>query len=468
MKTILSTAEIFCLKHGLLEKGDRILVAFSGGPDSTALLIILSKLSRKIGFKLYACYINHNIRPLAARKEITFCSHICARLKIPLVVVEADIPRFSREKKLSLEEAGREFRYLAFARVAAEEKCNKIALGHHQDDIIETILFRLFRGTGPQGIWPIKPISGNIIRPLCEISRREIEQYLRKSKVSYMTDTSNLNENFSRNFIRNKIIPEIEIGFGTKFRNGLINFAKILSEEDKYLSKITLNRFSRIAKQTPGGKIIIDLERLADYDLWLRRRIIRMSLQKLTGRPGTGRFEEVARIDKIIDGRLTTVNLPGEVKAIKEKESLFLIGKKCKFEKRKLPIGEKIFLSELYSSLECRLIPASKVYIGLLKSGLKISMDFDKIKPPLYIRGILPGDRFTPLGMKGSKKVGNFLTDKKISRFLRDEIPLVLDRQGIIWLTGHQIAERTKVDKNTKNVLEIELLRGKRNGKAEI
>ncbi len=468
MKTILSTAEAFCVQNGLLEKGDRILVAFSGGPDSTALLIILDKLSRKVGFGLRACYINHNIRPKAARREITFCSNICVRLKIPLIVVEADIPRFSKEKKLSLEEAGREFRCLAFARVAAEEKCNKIALGHHRDDIVETILFRLFRGTGPQGIWPIKPVSGNVIRPLCEISRWEIEKYLRKFKVGYMTDMSNLNENFSRNFIRNRIIPEIEKGFGTKFRSGLINFAKILSEEDKHLSRIALNKFRRISLKTPGGKIIIDLGELADYDLWLRRRIIRLSLQVLIGQPGAGSFEEVGRIDRIIEGKLTAVNLHGKVRAIKEKNSLFLIGKKCRLEEKKLPIGEKILLSGIDSSLECRLIPRSKAHIGLLKRGFKVAMDYSRVEPPLYVRGIRPGDKFTPLGMEGTKKVGDFFTDRKISRNIRDEIPLVLDRQGIIWLAGYQIAERTRVDKNTKNVLEIELLRGKRNGKAEI
>ncbi len=468
MRNIVTSVEESCRDYRLVEKGDKILVAFSGGPDSTALLNILNRLSKRMGFTLCACHINHNIRPKAIGKEIAFCLETCAQMKVPLTVVDADVPRFSQERKKSLEEAGREFRYFALARMAENERCNKIALGHHRDDIIETILFRLFRGTGPGGMWPIKPKFSKLIRPLFEISRIEIEQWLKRHKIDYMLDLSNMKENFSRNYIRRKIIPLIEAGFGTKFKSGIIKFAKITAEENKYLAEIAIKKFQSISKRTPGGKIVIDLDRLAAYDLWLRRRIIRLSLQILTGHPGAGSFEEVERIESMINGNLMSVNLQGGISVVRDRDSLLLAGKKCRFLERSLTFGRKLLLPEINSKLICRVVLRSENIFGLQKRGHKVSMDYDKIDPPLYVRGIHSGDRFDPLGMRGNKKIGDFLTDRKVSRYIRDEIPLVFDQRGIIWLVGYQIAERCKIDRNTRNVLEIELLRGRRNGKAKI
>ena len=456
------------MKHRLLRKGDKILIGLSGGPDSIALLYALAHLSNEFECELIACYINHNIRPKAVRKEIKFCADICSRLRIPLNIVDVDIPSFSRTNKISLEEAGHIFRRTAFDQIARNEKCNKIALAHHRDDIVETILFRLFRGTGPRGLQPIKPISGNIIRPLCGIDRRGIEQFLKKNQIRFMIDNSNKANDFSRNYIRNKIIPQIEIGFGTKFRNGLINFTQILFEEDKYLNKIAEKAYRRICRETPGGKIIIDLEKLAHYDLWLRRRITRISLHFFSGHPGAGSFDEVERVEKMIGGEIKSANLAGGLTISREGNFLHLIGKKCKIGERQLPIGGKAYLPEISSTIKCRVRSRSRTTPTLQKKGYKVSLDLARIEPPLYIRGINPGDRFIPLGMKGAKKVGDFLTDRKIPRFLRDEIPQVQDRQGIVWLVGHQIAERTKIDKNTRTVLELELSRGNRNGKAKI
>ena len=450
----------------LILPGEHVLVGFSGGPDSTFLLLTLKKFAHRIGFKLSACYINHNIRPKAAKKESLFCSNFCQRYKIPFILVDADIPGFAKDMKISLEEAGREFRYLIFSDIAAQNNCHKIAVGHHQDDIIETILFRLFRGTGPQGLDPIKPISGNIIRPLLEITRPEIEQYLRKNKIEYIIDRSNLKSDFSRNFLRNKIIPLIEKEFGAKYRHSIGNFASIIVEQDNCLRNIAQKELDKITDRTPGGKIVVDLNRLDAYDSALRKRMMKLAFESISGRKGAGSFDEISRLDTIISGKIRSADFGSGIRVSREKEALILWRKKNQWTGKKMPIGKIIDLPEISSQIKSRLIPKTKTRLKKQKNGLKVHLDADKIQTPLQVRQIKPGDNFTPLGLNGRKKIGDFLTDKKVPRHLRDEIPVILDREKIIWLAGYQISDKCKIEKNSSNILEIELLRGKIDGDA--
>ncbi len=445
----------------LINSGERILIGFSGGPDSTALLHILHKLSSKLRFSLMACYINHKIRPRAVNKEIEFCRDFCAKLKIEFVLYEIDIPKYAKENKLSLEEAGHIQRKKILRKIAAENNCNKIALGHHQDDIIETILFRLFRGTGPGGLQPIKPMSGNTIRPLYNTSKEDILDYLKKNRIPYIIDRSNLKSDFSRNYIRNKIIPTIKRHFGSGYKNSIGNFAEIISAENDYLTDLTQKNLKKIAQITPGGKIVVDLPKIAVYDGWLRRRIIKQFLEKLSGVPGAGSFDDIARINSLIEGELKAVSLGGGIRVIREGDKIYFSKGKCNIRYGDMKISGVTEITELRSRLECTQLPVGSARTELQKKGSRINIDYDKIAQPCRVRGIKPGDRFTPLGMKGTKKVGDFLTDKKISKHLRDEIPILLDKKGLIWLVGHQIANRVKVDKSTKKVLDIEYIKRK-------
>jgi len=449
-------------QNNLLSKADIILVAFSGGPDSTALLLALHKLSKKFKFRLKACYINHNIRPQAVKKEIEFCRELCDKLKVPFILVDADIPRYARESKLSLEEAGRAFRLEALPKIARDENCNKIALGHHLDDAVETVLFRLFRGTGPGGLNPVKPLSGIFIRPLYNFTKSEIEGWLKKKKIKYMIDRTNLQSDYSRNYIRNKIIPVIEKHFGPMYRRSIETFIKIIAGEDEFLRCIAEKEIKKLSTVTPGGKIVVDLKKIGSYDVALRRRIIKTVLERLADRPGRGSFDEIERINDIIEGKLKTTNLGQGLRAIRDKDSLYFSAGNIKLSRRKIDIGSKINLSEINSALKTTVISSpSDDYKGR-KNRLKVSIDLEKINQPLSIRGIRPGDRFVPLGMKGTKKAGDFLTDRKIPRYIRDEIPVIEDAEGIIWLAGHEISERVKIDKETRKVLQIELIRKKR------
>nr|MBN2278269.1 tRNA lysidine(34) synthetase TilS [candidate division Zixibacteria bacterium] len=465
MTGILQIVEYNILEKKLISRGDQVLVALSGGPDSTALLMILCRLSQKLSFSLGACYINHKIRPRAVKKEIEFCEKLCGDLKIDFILIEDDIPALAKEMKISVEEAGHLFRKAILREIAIEEGYDKIAQGLHLDDTVETILFRIFRGTGPQGLNPIKPRSDIFIRPLFNLPKSDLLGFLRKIKQPYLLDRSNLKSDYSRNYIRNKILPAVEKHFGNKIRQSVFNLGQIIGEENTVLEDVTTKELRQIAGFTPGGKIIVDLERLSAYDSWLKRRLIKKLLDKIGGRPGFGSFADVERIIRLAEGKYKAFDLAGRIKIVRYNDRLYLLRGKTTIKRRELKLPGTTPIEGLMADLRCGFISSPrKAIMKTQKAGMKINIDFDKISPPLSFRSIKTGDSFTPLGMKGTRKVGNFLTDKKIPPVIRDEIPVVADRKGIIWLVGHQLADRVKIDKKTGKVLELEFIGKKDQG----
>ncbi len=447
-------------QHGLIEPGDAVLVSFSGGPDSTVLLHILSQLAKPMKFDVKACYINHNIRAKKTiAKEIRHCRLFCDRLGVDFILLEADVPTIAKEEKLTVEEAGHVFRREALPEICREEGCNKIATGHHSDDRVETILFRLFRGTGPGGIDPIRPKSRQFIRPLFDISRSEIVEFVKKNRLLPVLDESNLDDKYSRNYIRNKIIPTIERHFGPGFKSSLLNFSEIIGQENVFMTDMALLAMKKIVEVTPGGKLIVDLPRLSGYDLWLKRRIIKNCLEEIGGRSGAGSFEDIGRVEKIISGKIKAADLSGGIHAASDHRKLYFFKGRVKIKAEETETPGLLTLSGINCTVKFNEIPASKAVLKTQRKGWRADLNLDRIVLPLTVRGIRTGDAFVPMGMKGRKKVGDFLTDRKVSKYIRDEIIIIEDKRGIIWLAPYRIADRVKIDKKTKKVLRIDLLK---------
>jgi tRNA(Ile)-lysidine synthetase-like protein len=194
--------------------------------------------------------------------------------------------------------------------------------------------------------------------------------------------------------------------------------------------------------------------------------MMKLAMESISGRKGIGSFDQISRLDDIIFGKIESADLGSGIRVAREKGSLILWRKRPQWPSLKMPSEGSAELREISASFKIRNLPISKAKLKMQKGGLKVHLDARKIVPPLRVRPIKPGDRFTPLGLKGKKKVGDFLTDKKVPRYLRDEIIVVHDRDKIIWLAGHQISDHCKIDKNSTAILEIELLRGKFNENA--
>ncbi len=443
-------------KNTLLESGERVLVALSGGPDSMALLHVLTKLRKRFKLELNAVYINHQIRPNAARKEEKFCREFCAKWNVEFQSVAENIPKLAKSLRKGIEETARDFRYMQFKKIAQELNCSKIALGHHADDRVETVLFRILRGTGRTGLQGIPIKRGKYIRPLFDVTKVEILGYLRKNKIRYRLDQSNAKVEYTRNFIRNKLLPLIRKRINPNVDRAILNLVENTADEETFLEQIVDEALNECVSRTPAGKLVLALNRFNGYDLWVQRRLIRRCIVNISGTKTYPDKETVDRVLEVSQREKTAATLPNKVRCLKKNGELYIFRvQKRSFSKELNLLGQTDFDNNGYTF-------TTGIVKGLIEVGerarqsLKVIVDFDKLSPPLLVRNITRGDRFQPLGLNGSKKVGDYLTDRKVNLPLRDEIPVLADSKGIIWLVGYEIDERVKIDENTRKALKIE------------
>ncbi len=446
-------------EHDLITQGDSILIGLSGGPDSVALLHVLCKLRRSMKLQVHAVYINHGLRPKAAAKEETFCGRLCKRLSVDLTVVREDVPVIAQRAKKSIEETARDVRYCIYDELADSMGCTKIALGHHADDNIETILFRILRGTGRTGLLGIPIQRGRIIRPLLHRTKKEILDYLKKERLRFCTDESNASDDYSRNYLRNRLLPDIRQRLNRAVDSALLNLADTVAAEESFLAEYTSVRIKKVLNRTVGGKNELDLTIFRTYDVWLRRRVLRHCIADCLRHGAMPGKQVIDRLDRLAMDGGKAISLPGHMQAELADDKLIVYRKvKVSYCERLAP-GRPCRLERPRLTLRCRQRPVSEVKVTRERRARTVLMDLASLSPPLVVRNIRPGDRFRPLGMRGSRKIADYLIDRKVDRVYRDEIPLVCDKKGIVWLVGFEIADRVKVDRSTKEVLKVEVVR---------
>ncbi len=443
-------------RYRLIKESDRVLVGISGGPDSVALLHILHALRRKLRFSIGGLYINHRLRPRAANKEARFCKDLCARLRIPYYYEEIEIERLAGEEKTGIEETARNHRYRTLEQLAAVNGYDKIAVGHHRDDRVETILFNLIRGSGRAGFAGMPVRRGKIIRPLFDLSREQIIDYLKRSELEYMIDRSNLSPQHTRNRIRLDVLPLIEQKISPRASENILRFSEILAEEEVYLNSQTERIYGKSVAKTAGGKIKLDLDRFLQYGLWLRRRLVRRLLVE-AGQVDI-EFADIDRLSGLASAPGNSRQSVGrELFAEKLGTSFYLYRTNGLIARREVDIPGKIQLDYPRYWVSFEYVDRPDVKEVRRKGNAIAFVDFDKIEPPIYLSGLKRGGRFHPFGRPGTKKAGDFLTDIKYPRLLRDELPIVYDRRGIVWLAGVEIDDRVKIGKTTQKVVKLEI-----------
>ena len=443
-------------RYGLLTPGDSVLVALSGGPDSVALLHVLVKLRRAYRLRLAAVYINHGLRPSSARREEAFCCQLCDRLGVDCEIVREDIAALARAKRQGIEETGRDFRYGVYETLAQADGHNRIALGHHRDDRVETILFNIARGSGRGGLIGMPPVRARIIRLLYDCSRSQILQYLKRHRLGYCEDQSNRSLDFSRNFVRHRVLPLLRQRLNPRVDEALIRLAELQAEEEQALQDLLRMAIRKCVTFTPGGKIELALVSFTRYDKWLRRRLLRHCIT-MTSVAGASIDRDVTdRLFGWLDTKVSRCSLPEGVTAERTPGKIVLVGPQARpFEYPVVP-GRTCRLDWPHLTFRCRV---QRQVGGKKRSqprGRQVVLDASRVKLPLVVRNIRSGDRFVPLGMSGRKKVSDFLIDRKVPRVYRDEIPVVCDKEGIIWVVGHEIADRVKTSVTTKEVMVLE------------
>ena len=447
-------------KFGLIEKGDKVIVAVSGGPDSTALLLALNGLKQSHDLKLKIAHLDHMFRPAEdTKKDYEYVLSLSKRLNIPLVYKRIDVPAYAKETGLSPEEAAREKRYGFLIEAAKEARAKKIALGHTFDDQAETVLMRLIRGAGLSGLRGI-PVSRRlngtlVIRPLLEVWRKEVDAYLRSLRIKPMQDATNLMPKFFRNRIRNEVIKFLE-KYNPNIKESLARSAQNFFYDYETLAEIVNREFARCAK-VKRGSIRIFIRDLKKKRTGLQRGILRKAIETLKGDLRGIDYSHIEDIEDLMKAERGAMDLPGgKIRVTRTRDALVFGGTKAEAALpkvwRRIPVPGATFIPGLKLTFDAR-FTASRAKRG--KPKTTECMDFGKIKEPLYIRTWEKGDRFRPLGMSKEKKLQDFFVDQKVPRESRNSIPLVIAGKKIIWVCGLRLSEDVKISDNTINILKL-------------
>lgn len=449
-------------KYNLIQEDDNIILGLSGGHDSMFLLYLLMDIKKKIFFNLFLAHVNHGVRGEDALNDELFVKTIAKDLGLECFSIRADMSARAKEKNISQEEAGREIRYGFFRKIIKDLGKGKIAVAHNKKDQAETLLLRIMRGTGVDGLKGMDFKTGDIIRPILDIDRWEIEKYIKDHAIKTVIDKTNLENIYSRNKVRLEMIPYIEENFNPNIVDTLFRLSESARVDNEFLESYTEDRYHKILKKREKKKIVLKMDELLNEHMSIKKRIIRRAIFDLkTSLQGIEEIHVASVVDLFSKGQTgKKLNLPVKLIArvsyndlIIEKEKL-IEANLSKPSKIELKFGENLL--EGYN-LKIYLEILDKKDLNLKKTYRNIKyFDYNKIKDKLFIRTRLNGDAFIPFGMKGSKKIKDYFIDEKIPRQVREEIPLLVDEKNIIWVIGYRTSEIYRIDEETEKFLRVE------------
>lgn len=427
------------IDKSLFKRGDAVAVALSGGKDSMCLLHLLLKLKDELGITVKAINVEHGIRGEKSLSDSDFVAKECAILGVPLYFQRVDSLGFSSENGLSVEEAARILRYKVFQSAADEGFCNKIATAHHASDRVETTLFNIFRGASSLGAAGIPESSRNglIVRPLLSLTRGEIDEYVKENSIPFVTDETNSDNAYSRNYIRNKIIPDIKEKFPS-FETAVLRFADSLKDDNDYL----LGEARKAIEQRNGEySFSCDLPK----PVFSRAAITCMKSLGILKDYEKVHVDAVLSLKNEENGK--SVDLPKGVVAVKDYGRITLYKKKSKEEFcESFKLGTYEFAGRTYRF-------EKTTYLGQKRSDNRLIADFSKIPDGAVIRSRRLGDTFEKFG-GGTKKLKDYLIEKKIPQRERDDILLLCKGEKVVIICGIEISDAVKVDKDTEFVLQ--------------
>lgn len=437
----------FIQRKDLLSKGGLHLVALSGGADSVALLRILNSL----GYKTEAIHCNFHLRGEESNRDEAFCKALCQQLNIPLHLVHFDTKTYSELHHVSIEMAARELRYSHFRQLKEALNAESICVAHHKDDCAETVLMNLIRGTGLKGLTGIRAKNGDIVRPLLCLSRQEIEAYLSSISQDYVTDSTNLTDEATRNKYRLHIFPlmkEINPSVIESITSTAQHLEEMLPIVEVALEDCRKKCVSLIHSNSGEEIVKIDVEELEKHP---SPQFLLFNILSENGIPNI-----IA--SQIAENRTTQSGKYWETDRkfiVKDRNALLISSTPKTITQFVIPEeGTYVFGDGKRLSVKRFTKPEG---FQISKSPETVHLDADSTSFPLCLRTTKPGDRFIPLGMKGSKLISDFLTDRKLSVIeKRQQLCLTDSNERIIWVVNLRVNEKNKTTEKTKNILEIQ------------
>ena len=441
-------------KYNMIKSGDRVLVALSGGADSVCLLKSLISLKEKFDITVFAAHLNHMIRGKEADADEEFARDLCEKCGVQFFSRKENVLEYAEKNSLTSEEAGRNLRYGFFAELCKEHDIQKIATAHNLNDNAETVMMRFIRGTSLAGLAGIPYVNGNIIRPLLDVSRDEIEGYLLTGKSSFVTDKTNAEPIYFRNKIRLNLIPEIEENYNPNFKETLsknIEGYKLCADFIKNISEEKASKLINVEK----SYCYIDIKELKKEHDFIISNMIVESLDKMScEKQITSRA--VQDILRIVKEEIGAVEFSKDIYVCVIYNKLFFVDKqKIKKFNYSIEKTEELYIKEYNKKIIFTEVEKKE------KENGAIFIDYDKIAgKKLVIRSRKDGDFFVPSGMSGKKKLKDYFIDKKIPFFMRDEIPVFLADDEIVCVGNFRESENFKVKSDTKHILKIQMISG--------
>ncbi len=460
----------------MVSKGECLLLAVSGGADSTCLLHVMLSLKEELGIKLHVAHLDHQLRGEESDADAAYVAGLAQSLDIPCTVSKADVRGYQKKHRLSLEEAAREVRYDFLSETAAAVGADIIAIGHTLDDQVETIMLHIIRGSGIAGLVGLNAKSErllngyqlNIIRPLLEISREETQQYCLEHNLMARVDSSNQSLSMLRNRIRLKLLPELK-KYNPGFVESLLRNSAIAADEIAFLDSEAEKVWDSAVKEQ-DDIIILDKERFGALPDALKRHLLRVAIKRLLGTLKDIEERHIGEITGVLGKQAGKyINLPyGLIFAVEY--GRYLLGSDIKalcpfpeiFGESEVNIPGVTVISGWFIETSI----AEKMVAGDSDNEFTAFVDFGKTGGSLIVRSRVEGDRFQPLGFDIPKRLNRFMIDLKIPQSWRERVPLVcchgqgLPAHGqIAWVAGYRIDDRYRVTDKTKRILKIEFKR---------
>lgn len=443
-------------EYAMLKQSDSVIAGISGGADSICLLCVLINMQKEYDLKITAVHVNHGLRGEAADADEAYVKEFCENANVPLEIYHIDVNKMAKEMGMSGEEAGREARREAFADAMEKYGGTKIALAHHMNDSVETVLLNIARGTGVKGLTGIRPVNDCYIRPLLCLKREEIENYLEENNISYCIDQTNLEDIYTRNRIRNRVIPYMETQVNEKFVEHVQGLAVQMTELSDYMERQTEAAYRRCVKEE---KIYsINIEAFLKEDAALQPYIMKKVLCQAAGKEKDIETSHVKLMENLTGQQSgKKISLPYRLQAVKSYGNI-LVGTAEELQNMQKP-------NEDEPQVEMRVFECEKMPDSFPQMPYTKWFDYDIIKNSVIIRKRRAGDYITIDNKGNTQTIKKYFINAKIPKEQRDNILLVTDGNHVMWVVGYRQNQAYQVSERTKRILEIKINGGQENGR---